>query len=160
MEMLLNQEGVELAGLGARDALRLEAGLCLYGNDLDEDTSPVEADLLWTMSKKRRESADFIGSDVIRSQIEKGPRRKRVGLIGKKGLTPRHDMKILDGEGNKIGVVTSGSFSPCLQLPIAMGYVKTDQAEIGNKVKVEIRSNKTVDVEVCSMPFVPKGYFK
>merc|ERR1719474_7995 len=160
VELLLDQDGVELAGLGARDALRLEAGLCLYGNDLDEDTTPVEADLLWTMSKKRKESAQFVGSDVIRSQIEKGPRRKRVGLIGKKGLTPRHDMNILDGEGNNIGMVTSGSFSPCLQLPIAMGYVKTEQAEIGNAVKVEIRKNKTVDVEVCAMPFVQKGYFK
>merc|ERR1719300_310612 len=160
VEILLDQEGVELAGLGARDASRLEAGLCLYGNDLDEETTPVEADLLWTMSKKRRESAQFIGSDVIRSQIEKGPRKKRVGLIGKKGLTPRHDMNILDGDGNRIGMVTSGSFSPCLQLPIAMGYVDTKHAEIGKEVKVEIRSNKSVDVEVCSMPFVEKGYFK
>jgi len=160
VEMLLDQDGVAMAGLGARDALRLEAGLCLYGNDLDEDTTPVEADLLWTMSKKRRASGQFVGSDVIRSQIEKGPLRKRVGLIGKKGLTPRHGMNILDAEGQRVGTVTSGSFSPCLQLPIAMGYVATDKAEVGQPLKVEIRSNKTVDVAVCAMPFVQKGYFK
>eukprot|EP01084_Bolivina_argentea_P023509 43856_1 len=121
VEMLLEQDGVELAGLGARDSLRLEAGLCLYGNDIDENTSPVEADLLWTMSKKRKESADFIGSDVIRNQIKNGVQRKRIGMIGEKGLTPRPGMKVLDANGNENGVVTSGSFSPCLQRPISMG---------------------------------------
>ena len=160
VEVLLDQDGVELAGLGARDALRLEAGLCLYGNDIDENTTPVEADLLWTMSKKRKEEAVFIGSDVIRKQINGGVDRKRVGLIGTKGLTPRHDMKILDKGGNDIGIVTSGSFSPCLQLPIAMGYVTTKNAEIDNELKVEIRKGKSVDVKVCSLPFVQKGYFK
>ena len=110
VQILLNEEGVEMAGLGARDALRLEAGLCLYGNDIDENTSVVEADLLWTMSKKRKESAEFIGSDVIRNQIKNGVQRKRVGMIGSKGLTPRHDMRILNEDGEEIGVVTSGSF--------------------------------------------------
>eukprot|EP01084_Bolivina_argentea_P064325 117331_1 len=160
VEMLLNENGVELAGLGARDSLRLEAGLCLYGNDIDETITAVEADLLWTISKKRKENSVFIGSDVIRNQIKNGIDRKRVGLIGKKGLTPRHDMKILDVNGNDIGIITSGSFSPCLQLPISMGYVNMEYTEIGTELKVEIRNNKTVDVKVCELPFVPKGYFK
>jgi len=160
VELLLNQEGVKLAGLGARDSLRLEAGLCLYGNDIDETTTPVEADLLWTMSKKRKESGEFVGSQVIRDQIANGVKRKRVGLIGEKGLTPRGHMKILDEDDNEIGEVTSGSFSPCLQLPIAMGYVPPEQSELDTGLKVEIRKNKAVDVKVCSLPFVPKGYFK
>ena len=160
VEILMDQDGVELAGLGARDALRLEAGLCLYGNDIDETTTPVEADLLWTMSKKRKESGQFIGYEIIRDQIQNGAKRKRVGLIGTKGLTPRHDMKILDNNNQDIGIITSGSFSPCLQLPIAMGYVNIENSEIDTELKVEIRKNKTVDVRVCALPFVPKGYFK
>ena len=146
--------------MGARDALGWEAGLCLYGNDIDETTTPVEADLLWTMSKKRKEEAVFMGCDVIREQIKNGVSRKRVGLIGTKGLTPRHDMKILDANGMDIGVVTSGSFSPCLQLPIAMGYVTIENAEMDKELKVEIRKGKTVNVKVCGLPFVPTGYFK
>jgi aminomethyltransferase len=159
-ELLMKEPESALAGLGARDALRLEAGLCLYGNDLTEDISLVEADLLWTMTKKRRESGEFIGSTAIRKQIAEGVPRKRCGMKGAKGLTPRAHMKVFDKEGNEVGEVSSGSFSPCLQFPIAMAYVDTPLTEIGTQLQVEIRPDKFVDVAVCELPFVPKGYYK
>jgi len=160
VEMLLEYDDVKLAGLGARDSLRLEAGLCLYGNDLTETITPVEADLLWTMSKKRREEGTFIGSNIIREQIKNGVKHKRVGIIGEKGLTPRAHMIIKDTDNNEIGEITSGSFSPCIQKPIAMGYINPTYSDIDTSLQVQIRPNKDISVKVCELPFVKKGYFK
>ena len=160
VEMLCNEPETELAGLGARDSLRLEAGLCLYGNDLTEDITPVEADLVWTMSKKRQQNGEFIGSTVIKDQIVNGTKRKRVGFTCEKGLAPRAHMKIKDVNNNIVGEVSSGGQSPCLKIPIAMGYVDNEYSAVDTPLKVEIRANKDIDVKVCNLPFVPKGYFK
>jgi aminomethyltransferase len=162
VEMMLENDAVKLAGLGARDALRLEAGLCLHGNDIGEDTTPNEADLMWTMSKKRKESGGFIGYDVVAQQMRDGPTRKRVGMQGlKKTMAPRTEMKVYDSsKENEIGVVTSGAHSPCLELPIAMGYLKTDAANVGDHVEIAVRPGKTITAEIVKLPFVPKGYFQ
>jgi len=159
-EILLNEPESRLAGLGARDSLRLEAGLCLYGNDLTETITPIEADLLWTMSKTRRTSGHFIGCEIIRNQIEHGVKRQRIGLIGEKGVIPRSHMKIMNNENKEIGEVSSGGFSPCLQKPIAMGYVEKKYCEKDTTLKVEIRKDKIVSVKVTPLPFVQKGYYK
>lgn len=159
-EILLNESEVELAGLGARDALRLEAGLCLYGNELNEEITPNQADLMWTMSKKRKQEGGFLGFEKVRHQIVSGVKAKRIGIIGEKGLTPRSHQRILNESGTDVGEITSGTFSPCLQLPIAMAYVNSDYCEIGTSLEVVIRDNKKIQVKVCELPFVNKGYFK
>lgn len=151
-ERLLGAAGVELCGLGARDSLRLEAGLCLYGNDLDEDTSPVEAGLAWTVAKRRRERFDFLGGDVIRRQLADGAPRRRVGLVVPQGAPARQHAKLLSADGAAVGEVTSGGFSPNLGKNIAMGYVATSSAKVGTHLKVEVRG-KTNDAVVVKMPF-------
>uniref|UniRef100_A0AAY4CLB3 Aminomethyltransferase n=1 Tax=Denticeps clupeoides TaxID=299321 RepID=A0AAY4CLB3_9TELE len=123
-EKLLANSEVRLAGLGARDSLRLEAGLCLYGNDIDETTTPVEAGLVWTIGKRRRLQRDFPGADVVVPQIKEKTQRKRVGLISA-GPPARQHTPILAPGGQIIGEVTSGCPSPCLKQNIAMGYVET-----------------------------------
>jgi len=150
---------VRLAGLGARDSLRLEAGLCLYGNDLNEDITPNEANLMWTISKDKREKGNFVGSKVIRDQIKNGVKRIRVGMTAEKGASPRGHMEIKNEKNEVIGEVTSGGFSPCLDHPIAMGYVRPEYSAVDTKLKVAIRSDKNIDVKVSALPFVPKGYF-
>ncbi|XP_075929860.1 aminomethyltransferase, mitochondrial [Petromyzon marinus] len=151
------EEVVKLAGLGARDSLRLEAGLCLYGNDIDETTTPVEAALLWTIGKRRRAEGNFPGAGVILGQIAERPARKRVGLVSS-GPPARQRAPIVDGQGEKIGEVTSGCPSPCLKKNIAMGYVPSGLAKPGTRLRVEVRK-KLVDVVVSKMPFVPTRYF-
>ena len=159
---LLSSGIAQLAGLGARDSLRLEAGLCLYGNDIDEQTTPIEADLAWTISKRRRQLADFPGAKIILEQLEKGPKRKRVG-IKSTGSCPRSGAQIHDGQKDNtraIGNVTSGCPSPSLKLlNIGMAYVETPFAKIGTKLSVNIRG-RSVDAEVVKMPFVPASYYK
>lgn len=159
---LLSSGIAQLAGLGARDSLRLEAGLCLYGNDIDEQTTPIEADLAWTIGKRRRQLADFPGAKIILEQLEKGPKRKRVG-IKSTGSCPRSGAQIHDGQKKDdrvIGNVTSGCPSPSLKLlNIGMAYVETPFAKIGTKLAVNIRG-RTVDAEVIKMPFVPSHYYK
>jgi aminomethyltransferase len=160
---LLNSSNVRPAGLGARDSLRLEAGLCLYGNDIDETTTPVEAALSWTIGKRRRDPADrrFPGADVIMGQIEgkKWPRR-RVGLL-LDGAPARSHCAIHDADGaSAIGEVTSGTFSPVLKKPISMGYVLSKHSKKGTKVLVEVRPGKKDSATVVDMPFVPSRYFK
>ncbi|RWS27932.1 aminomethyltransferase-like isoform X1 [Leptotrombidium deliense] len=152
---------VSLAGLGARDSLRLEAGLCLYGNDIDENTTPVEAALTWTIGKARRQRADFKGASIILKQLkESPPTKKRVGLRAISGGAPaRSKVKVIHHESKQeIGTVTSGCPSPSLKQNIAMAYVSTEASKIGTKVICEIRG-KHHEYEVTKMPFIPSKYF-
>jgi len=153
-----SSKDVLLGGLGARDALRLEAGLCLYGNDITEETSPIEAGLTWTIAKSRRDTCNFLGGEVIKRQLAEGVGRKRVGLFVT-GPPARQHAEITDEEGHKVGEVTSGAFSPSLGKPIGMGYVNTPLAKKGTKLKVTVRG-KSNPAEVTKMPFVPAKYYK
>ena len=153
---------VRLAGLGARDSLRLEAGLCLYGVDLDHTTTPVEAGLTWLIAKRRREEADFPGASVILKQIRDGPARKRVGLTPlERGPPARANTAIYaqgQEDGDPVGHVTSGSPSPTLNTAVAMGYVRTPYAKIGTEVRLLVR-DKYMRHKVARMPFVPTQYY-
>ncbi|KAH7307498.1 hypothetical protein KP509_22G062500 [Ceratopteris richardii] len=149
---------IRLTGLGARDSLRLEAGLCLYGNDLEQHITPIEAGLAWTISKRRRAEGGFLGADVIQKQIQDGPARRRVGLIAS-GAPPRGHCEILDLSEKVIGEVTSGGFSPCLKKNIAMGYVSSGNHKNGTKLKVSVRG-RISDAVITKMPFVPSKYHK
>ncbi|KAJ8257534.1 hypothetical protein GJAV_G00186620 [Gymnothorax javanicus] len=157
VERLLANSEVRLAGLGARDSLRLEAGLCLYGNDIDETTTPVEATLVWTIGKRRRQTKDFPGAEIIIPQIKAKTKRKRVGLVST-GPPVRQHTPILNPEGLKIGEVTSGCPSPCLKQNIAMGYVEAAFSKMGTPLLVEVRKKK-VNAVVSKMPFVPTNYY-
>uniref|UniRef100_A0A672P621 Aminomethyltransferase n=2 Tax=Sinocyclocheilus grahami TaxID=75366 RepID=A0A672P621_SINGR len=156
-EKLLADTEVKLAGLGARDSLRLEAGLCLYGNDIDETTTPVEASLVWTIGKRRRQARDFPGADIIVPQIKAKTQRKRVGLIST-GPPVRQHTPILSSDGRVIGEVTSGCPSPCLKQNVAMGYVEAGFSKVGTSIQVEVRK-KVVPAVVSKMPFVPTKYY-
>jgi aminomethyltransferase len=146
-------------GLGARDSLRLEAGLCLYGNDLDELTSPVEAGLTWTIGKRRKLSWDFPGGSLMRDQLDHGATRVRVG-IRPDGRTPaRAQTTIVAEDGTEAGTVTSGGFGPSLNAPIAMGYVRRDLAADGTKLSLIVRG-KTIPATVVPLPFVPHRYVR
>jgi len=162
-ELLANAE-VEWIGLGARDSLRLECGLCLYGHDIDTTTTPVEASLLWGISKPRRSdgvrAGGFPGADLILEQIKtKDVIRKRVGLIGHSKAPVREGSKLFDADDNEIGIVTSGTFGPTKGAPVAMGYVQTDLAKIGTDVFAEVRGKKLL-MTVEKMPFVPQNYYR
>lgn len=148
---------VKPAGLGPRDSLRLEAGLCLYGNDIDEGISPVEAVLVWTIGKRRRAQADFPGAEIILRQIKEKAKRKRVGLVSK-GPPARGGTTILDSDGNKIGHVTSGCPSPSLKQNIAMAYVTSEFAKPGTSLQLEVYKKK-IEAQVVKMPFLPTKYF-
>ncbi|KAK4877979.1 hypothetical protein RN001_010485 [Aquatica leii] len=154
---ILKNDVVKLAGLGARDSLRLEAGLCLYGNDISETTSPIEAALTWLVSKTRRERRDFPGADVILNQIKNGVRRKRVGFVQESGPPARQDALIYH-DGQEIGVITSGCPAPSLGKNVSMGYVSTEFGKVGTKLKLKIRE-KMYDTVVAKMPFVPAHYY-
>ena len=146
-------------GLGARDSLRLEAGLPLYGHDLDHRTTPVMADLNFAINKRRRAEGGFAGAMRILAELENGPPQKRVGFEIDGRQPVREGALILDGEGNELGKITSGGFSPSLQRPIAMGYVATPFAEVGTALKLEQRG-KLFDARVTVMPFVPHRYHR
>ncbi|KAF5472762.1 hypothetical protein F2P56_009456, partial [Juglans regia] len=157
--ILEKSEGkVRLTGLGARDSLRLEAGLCLYGNDMEQHVTPVEAGLTWAIGKRRRAEGGFLGAEVILKQLEEGPSVRRVGVFSS-GPPPRSHNEIQDDKGKGIGEVTSGGFSPCLKKNIAMGYVISGSHKAGTKVKIVIRG-KSYDGVVTKMPFVPTKYYK
>ncbi|KAG5011430.1 hypothetical protein JHK82_023627 [Glycine max] len=157
--ILEKSEGkIRLTGLGARDSLRLEAGLCLYGNDLEQHITPIEAGLTWAIGKRRRAEGGFLGADVILKQLEEGPKIRRVGFFSS-GPPPRSHSEIQDEGGNNIGEVTSGGFSPCLKKNIAIGYVKSGLHKAGTKVKIIIRGKSNEGV-VTKMPFVPTKYYK
>jgi len=153
---LLSFADVKPAGLGVRDSLRLEAGLCLYGHDLEENITPAEAALVWTISKRRKEQGGFIGSEKILAQIKSGAPIKRIGLIGS-GSPARENAPILDKNGVKIGHVTSGTFSPILKKPISMGFVNSSHSALSTEVEIEVRGKKYPFV-VSKMPFVPSNY--
>ncbi|KAM4652383.1 aminomethyltransferase, mitochondrial [Discoglossus pictus] len=156
-ERLLQNSEVKLAGLAARDSLRLEAGLCLYGNDIDETTTPVEASLVWTLGKRRRAAMDFPGASLIVPQIKGKVTRKRVGLTST-GPPVRQHTPILNPEGRIIGEVTSGCPSPCLRYNVAMGYVEPEYMKASTALRLEVRK-KLVDGVVSKMPFVPTRYY-
>ncbi|XP_072748107.1 aminomethyltransferase, mitochondrial [Anoplolepis gracilipes] len=158
VEKFLENSDVKLAGLGARDSLRLEAGLCLYGNDINEDTTPIEAALTWLIAKRRRAEANFPGAQQILSQIKTGVTKKRVGLLLGQGPPARQGASILTPEGERVGSVTSGGPSPTLGRPIAMGYLPPDWAHTGGGVLIEIRG-KTYKATVSKMPFVKSNYY-
>lgn len=156
---LLAQNGVEPAGLGARDSLRLEAGLCLYGHEMDETTSPVDAILQWTISKRRRTEGGFIGHDKYMARRKEGAASKRCGFIyDKSGPAAREEAKVFK-DGEEIGHVTSGSFGPTVGKNVGMAYVKGDQFKAGSTWEVEVR-NKRFPVTVNKMPFTKPGYFR
>jgi aminomethyltransferase len=146
-------------GLGARDSLRLEAGLPLYGHDLDTRTTPVMAGLTFAINKRRRAEGGFAGAMRILAELENGPVEKRVGFEIEGRQPVREGALVLDGEGNEVGRITSGGFSPSLQRPIAMGYVAAPFAEPGTALKLEQRS-KLFDARVVPMPFVPHRYHR
>ncbi|AFX98225.1 glycine cleavage system T protein [Candidatus Endolissoclinum faulkneri L2] len=154
---LLNYTEVEAIGLGARDSLRLEAGLCLYGQDIDISTSPVEASLLWSIGKHRRKNADFPGASRIQKEIIEGTLRQRVGIKTKGPALARRGCKILDENGNIIGKITSGCFGPSVQSPVAMGYVVREYAAANTVVFLMIRDN-LVPANIVKLPFITPGY--
>ncbi|EPQ56211.1 glycine cleavage system T protein [Gloeophyllum trabeum ATCC 11539] len=156
---LLARHPVQLTGLGARDSLRLEAGMCLYGQDLDEDTTPVEAGLTWVIGKDRRDSADFIGFEGVKKHLKDGPPRRRVGLIVE-GAPARQGATIYKpGTKEPLGSVTSGIPSPTLMKNIAMGYVQSGWHKKGTELEVEVRKQMRKAV-VTPMPFVRTNYYR
>lgn len=154
---LLHHESVTPAGLGARDSLRLEAGLCLYGHDLDAGTTPVEANLKWVIAKRRRESADFPGAARILEQLERGPARLRVGLRPEGRAPVREGVVLYDNKETEIGKTTSGTFGPTVQNPVAMGYVSTSYSEPGTRINALVRG-RMIPCEVVRLPFVKPNY--
>jgi aminomethyltransferase len=156
---LLKNDEVKLIGLGARDSLRLEAGLCLYGHDIDETTSPVEAGLLWSIPKRRRTEGGFPGAERVLSEIAQGPSRRRVGLRPEGKAPAREGAEIVDAAGDVLGRVTSGGFGPSVGAPIAMGYVETAAAAAGASVDLLVRGKK-LPARVAPMPFHPHAYFR
>lgn len=163
-EQLLAEPEVEAIGLGARDSLRLEAGLCLYGHDMDLETTPVEAGLIWAIGKPRRHggerSAGFPGADLILHQVDaKDHRRKRVGLVAEGRAPVREGSALVDDAGNEIGVVTSGGFGPSVGKPVALGYVKREWEVPGSVVYALVRG-KQLPMVVTATPFVKPGYYR
>jgi len=156
-DRLLAEPEVVPAGLGARDSLRLEAGLCLYGNDIDETTLPVEAGLTWVIGKRRKMTWDFPGGAAIRDQLDDGPKRMRVGIRPDGRAPARAGTEILGPDGAVVGTVTSGGFGPTLNAPIAMGYVRRDLSEDGTKLSLRVRG-KALPATVVPLPFVPHHY--
>lgn len=161
---LTSYEEVEWIGLGARDSLRLECGLCLYGHDLDTTTTPVEASLLWAISKVRRAEGEraggFPGADIILGQIEsKDVARKRVGLVGLTKAPVREGTELFDADGQHIGVVTSGTAGPTAGKPVSMAYIRADLSAIGTEIFADVRG-KMLPMVVEKMPFVAQRYYR
>lgn len=160
LENLSKDERVQWIGLAARDSLRLEAGLCLHGNDIDATTDPAMAALLWAIPKDLRETGTFIGADALRARIAEGAREKRVGLKPDGRQPVRGGAAIFDEAGNPAGRVTSGGFGPTAGFPVAMGYVSAAYAKPGAaKLFAEVRGNR-IPIEVHSLPFTPHRYVK
>ncbi|MFS2157680.1 glycine cleavage T C-terminal barrel domain-containing protein, partial [Pseudomonas sp. Pseusp122] len=160
---LLAEPEVEPIGLGARDSLRLEAGLCLYGHDMNTETTPIEASLLWAISKVRRadgaRAGGFPGAETIFAQQQDGVARKRVGLLPQERTPVREGAQIVDAEGTVIGSVCSGGFGPTLGGPLAMGYVDSAFNALETQVWAIVRGKK-VAMLVSKMPFVAQRYFR
>jgi aminomethyltransferase len=162
-KQLLSQPEVKPAGLGARDTLRLEAGLCLYGHDINQTTTPVEAGLTWAIQKVRRpggaREGHYPGADKIAGQLASGVQIKRVGLLGLERIPVREGASLVDAQGHKLGHVTSGTLAPTVAQPIAMAYLAANHAIANHEVYAEVRG-KRQPMRVTSMPFVPPGYYR
>jgi aminomethyltransferase len=160
-ESLLAQPEVQPAGLGARDTLRLEAGLCLYGHDIDETTSPIEAGLAWAMQKVRRpggaRAGGYPGATVIEAHLAGAAPSRRVGLVGLERVPVREGTALFDGQGHAIGTVTSGTLAPTVNACIAMAYLPQNHAIAGHEIQAEVRG-KRVPMRVTPMPFAPHRY--
>lgn len=160
---LLAEPEVEAIGLGARDSLRLEAGLCLYGHDMSTSTTPIEASLLWAISKARRadgaRAGGFPGAERIFAQQQAGVDSKRVGLLPQERVPVREGAEIVDADGTIIGAVCSGGFGPTLGAPVAMGYVKASHVPADSEVWAIVRGKK-VAMKVAKTPFVPQRYYR
>lgn len=160
---LINLPEVKPAGLGARDTLRLEAGLCLYGHDIDTRTSPVQAGLTWAIQKVRRPGGEraghYPGADAIATQLASGASHKRVGLLALERIPVREGAKLVDSRGHKLGTVTSGTIAPTINKPIAMAYLSAEHAKPQHEVYAEVRGQQ-VPMRVTPMPFVPHRYFR
>jgi aminomethyltransferase len=162
---LLAQPEVKPVGLGARNSLRLEAGLCLYGNDIDTTTTPVEAGLTWAMQKVRRSGGEreggFLGAAKVLGQLQGTVplERKRVGLVALERVPVREHTELQDMQGKRIGEVTSGLLGPTIDKPVAMGYVASELASVGTRLNAIVRG-KPVPMEVAAMPFVPNRYHR
>ncbi len=162
-QQLLRNANVQAIGLGARDSLRLEAGLCLYGHDIDGTTTPVEAGLTWAMQKVRRvggaRAGGYPGAAIIDDQLAKGPPRKRVGLAAQGKAPVREGAALVNALGKQIGVVTSGGFGPTVNAPVAMGYVRADCAAVGTQLDAIVR-DKPIPIKVVELPFAPHRYVR
>ena len=162
-ETLLACDEVLPVGLGARDSLRLEAGLCLYGHELSEQRTPIEAGLAWAIAKDRRvggaRAGGYLGSDIIMAQSAAGVAKRRVGLsvVGKRPV--RDGAVILNSRNEAVGEVCSGGFAPSLGAPIAMAYVHAEYTGVGNRLRVDVRGS-LIEVQVTAMPFVAQRYFR
>jgi aminomethyltransferase len=156
---LLIANKVKPIGLGARDTLRLEAGLCLYGHDLNEEINPIEANLKWAIGKKRRDEGGFNGWEKIKNILDNGCSRIRVGILPEGRIIAREGTKIFSMEGEEIGKITSGTFGPSVNASVAMGYINSDSSGVGNKIKIEVRGKK-YDAKISQLPFYKKSYVK
>jgi aminomethyltransferase len=162
IEQLTNnliEKGAKLIGLGARDTLRLEAGLCLYGHELDIHKTPIEANLKWAISKKRIEEKNFLGSEKILTQINEGVQNIRVGIKPEGRIIAREKTKIFNEEDNLVGEVTSGTFGPSVNGPVAMGYINKEFSKKDTKIFLEVRGKK-YPANICGLPFYKKSYVK
>jgi len=155
----LLEKGAKLIGLGARDTLRLEAGLCLYGHELDINKTPIEANLKWAISKQRIENSDFIASNVIKNQIIEGVKKIRVGIKPEGRIIAREKTKVFNEDDLLVGEVTSGTFGPSVNGPIAMGYVVQEFSKKDTKIFLEVRGKKH-PANICGLPFYKKSYVK
>jgi aminomethyltransferase len=156
---LIAEPEVSPIGLGARDSLRLEAGLCLYGHDIDETTTPIEADLAWTIGKRRRAEGGFPGAATIMRQLAEGTRRKRVGIRPDGRAPAREGTDIVDDAGNRLGKVTSGGFGPSVGGPVAMGYVASTYLADGAALQLVVRGAAR-PARIVRLPFVPTRYYR
>lgn len=154
---LLENPEVKPIGLGARDSLRLEAGLCLYGHDIDKTTSPIEAQLNWSIAKRRRADGGFIGAHRVQRELLGGVSRKRVGIKPDGRAPARDGTEIQDESGRKIGVITSGGFGPSVNGPVAIGYVETAYASAGTPVQLIVRGT-AMPAQVANLPFIPNRF--
>ncbi|HEY6521263.1 MAG TPA: glycine cleavage system aminomethyltransferase GcvT [Roseiarcus sp.] len=157
--LLLSQPNVAPIGLGARDSLRLEAGLCLYGHELDETIDPIEAALSWSIQKRRRVEGGFPGAKRIQDALANGPNRQRVGLRPDGRAPAREGVEIVSADGLPIGVVTSGGFGPSVNGPIAMGHIARAHAAVGTPVSLVVRG-KPLSARVVALPFHPHAYYR
>ncbi|MCV2369022.1 glycine cleavage system aminomethyltransferase GcvT [Roseateles oligotrophus] len=160
---LLAQPEVKPIGLGARDSLRLEAGLCLYGHDINTESTPVEASLTWAIQKVRRaggaRAGGYPGAAVVDAQLANGAARKRVGLVSSERMPVREGAKLVNADGLEVGIVTSGTLGPTVAKPVALAYLSKEYSAIGTEVFAIVRDKRT-PMTVSSTPFTPNGYFR